>query len=69
MSALAIGYAHGCHEGILCAVDRLPVLIEVITCDAMDGGYATCMYGAVADGGIGRDVVDACILAVEALRE
>ena len=35
----------------------------------MDSGYTTCVYGAMTDGGVGRDVVDARILAVEAPRE
>ena len=69
LPALTIGYPYGGYEGVLRAVDGLAVLEEVVACYAMDSGYATRMYGAMTDGGVGGDVVDACILAVEAPRE
>ena len=69
LPALAVGHPYGGYEGILCAVDGLTVLEEVVACYAVDSGHAPRMYGAMADGGVGRDVVDARILAVEALRE
>ena len=69
LPALAVGHPYGGYEGVLRAVDGLAVLEEVVACYAMDSGHAPRVYGAMADGGVGRDVVDACILAVEAPRE
>ena len=67
LPALAVGRADGGHATILRAVDRGVVLDEVIARDAVDGRYAARMYGAMPDGGDAGQVVDAGVLAVEAL--
>ena len=69
LSAEAVGSSHGADGGILRAVDGVAVLEEVIPCNTVEGGDATGVDGAVPDGGVGREVVDARVLAVEALRK
>ena len=69
LSAEAVGSSHGADGGILRAVDGVAVLEEVIPCNTVECGDATGVDGAVPDGGVGREVVDARVLAVEALRK
>ena len=69
LPADAVGYTYRAYRRVLRAVDGVAILEEVIPCDTVDRGDTTRVDGAVADSGIGGDVVDAGILAVEALRE
>ena len=69
LPADAVGYTYRAYRRVLRAVDGVAILEEVIPCDTVDRGDTTGVDGAVPDSGIGGDVVDAGILAVEALRE
>ena len=69
LPADAVRYPYRAYRRVLRAVDGVAILEEVIPCDTVDRGDTTRVDGAVPDSGIGGDVIDAGILAVEALRE